>query len=494
MKKMMQKAVQKEKPENSNNFNININFSIRKHRILLVLTLLIIAVFVGFLIYGRSGTIAGQAYYFTGTDTAKQGVGTVWMQFIDGTAAPEDTFPVTIFYNTDTTPLYSAGFTIDYDPAMYQPISIEGVNPGFSLMPSAGGSTHLSDIAKKTPLEFMSTTGVAGKVVNLATVKFKVIGQHKTPDPSTTFTVKMTLHDTVEVISGQNEKKTVPFSADIFSSKVTIVPKCSDNDGDYYGAKGTNLKGCGGPSNIKAAISVADCDDADKSKFPGNPEQCDGKDNDCNNIIDDGMASIPNDQLFGVCGGYKVCTKDSSGKFTFMNSYDVINSPTTIITPKGTFSQDKLYSATGELGTECDYIDNNCNNKVDEGLTCATGGAAALSNPSGNVFFKWASGVYDKAGQLVDIEDLYGVFVLKDKYGSISPDPKVPVCAIKDDGHICYCLTGDYYYTKSDKSGFIFVDYDLQTRSDKIGYGVVTDAATGSLILKDNAGSAVVCS
>src|SRR5260221_679527 len=48
---------------------------------------------------------------------------------------------------------------------------------------------------------------------------------------------------------------------------------CVDADGDGRGVG----DGCVGP----------DCDDTNNKIFPGNPEVCDGIDNDCNGMVDD---------------------------------------------------------------------------------------------------------------------------------------------------------------------------------------------------------------
>lgn len=61
----------------------------------------------------------------------------------------------------------------------------------------------------------------------------------------------------------------------------------SDQDGDSYGDPALPLDDCNPPSGY--AANATDCDDSSAEVFPGNPEVCDQRDNDCNALVDDGV-------------------------------------------------------------------------------------------------------------------------------------------------------------------------------------------------------------
>jgi hypothetical protein len=60
-----------------------------------------------------------------------------------------------------------------------------------------------------------------------------------------------------------------------------------DADGDGYGDASNSVENCSLPSGY--VINSGDCDDNDANVYPGAPELCDGKDNDCDGQIDEGM-------------------------------------------------------------------------------------------------------------------------------------------------------------------------------------------------------------
>jgi hypothetical protein len=63
----------------------------------------------------------------------------------------------------------------------------------------------------------------------------------------------------------------------------------ADADGDGYGDVDALLDECDPPEGYVA--DATDCDDAEAAAFPGNPEVCDGLDNDCNGTIDEGVTT-----------------------------------------------------------------------------------------------------------------------------------------------------------------------------------------------------------
>lgn len=62
-----------------------------------------------------------------------------------------------------------------------------------------------------------------------------------------------------------------------------------DNDADGYGDENQPVESCDPPEGVVA--TPGDCDDREPASFPGNPEQCEGIDNDCDAQIDEGVTT-----------------------------------------------------------------------------------------------------------------------------------------------------------------------------------------------------------
>ncbi len=77
------------------------------------------------------------------------------------------------------------------------------------------------------------------------------------------------------------------------TSNEIAAPACStwfvDTDGDDYGS-GPGQCQCSAGFGYEG-VSPGDCDDADAARFPTATEACDGVDNDCNDIVDDGATT-----------------------------------------------------------------------------------------------------------------------------------------------------------------------------------------------------------
>ncbi|WP_242158237.1 MopE-related protein, partial [Aestuariivivens sediminis] len=129
----------------------------------------------------------------------------------------------------------------------------------------------------------------------------------------------------------------------------------ADNDGDNYGDPASTTQACSPPSGYVS--NNTDCDDTDNTVYPGAPELCDGKDNDCANGVDDGLLfedyyTDADGDGYGDAGDVpeKSCSA-VSGKVT--NNLDCDD------------TDDTIYSGAQEL---CDGKDNDCNGQTDEGV------------------------------------------------------------------------------------------------------------------------------
>lgn len=164
-----------------------------------------------------------------------------------------------------------------------------------------------------------------------------------------------------------------------------------DKDKDSFGNPNKSKKACSKP--VGHVVTGTDCDDNDNMTWPGTFEQCDGKDNNCNGVIDDGVQLITYyvDEDNDGYGSNKNPTFPSTTQCS-----NIPGIPSYYVPNKDDCNNKDASINPGALEVCGDSIDNNCDSETDEG--CEEGGCGPMEDVCDPVTCATLGGTCDEFG------------------------------------------------------------------------------------------------
>ena len=132
----------------------------------------------------------------------------------------------------------------------------------------------------------------------------------------------------------------------------------TDNDGDGWGNEAETIEACTQPTGT--AANAGDCDDEDSALSPGQPEVCDGIDNDCDDVADEGTDQV---------AVYEDLDEDGYGDDATIDIACPDDVPSGWVT-EGDDCDDTDSEIHPDATEICDGVDNDCNSVVDDPPVC----------------------------------------------------------------------------------------------------------------------------
>ena len=125
----------------------------------------------------------------------------------------------------------------------------------------------------------------------------------------------------------------------------------ADFDGDLRGNPSNSTASCNQP--LSYVSNADDCDDTNVYAWTGNPESCDGYDNDCDGSVDEGVTNTYYQDLDGDLYGSNTVTTEAC------------SAPANYVSIAGDCNDSNATAHVGATET-CDGIDNDCDGDSDE--------------------------------------------------------------------------------------------------------------------------------